>query len=37
MALAEEDGNQSLSQAYLLETVDILNEFNNQMAQAEAY
>jgi hypothetical protein len=31
MALAEEDGK-VLSQDFLLETVDILNEFNNQMS-----
>jgi hypothetical protein len=36
MALAGEDGK-PLSQDFLLETVDILNEFNNQMSQAEAY
>ena len=36
MALAEEDG-ESLSQKFLLETVEILNEFNEQMANAESY
>lgn len=36
MALAEEDG-EALNNGYLLETVDILSEFNEQMAQAEAY
>lgn len=36
MALAEEDGV-PLCQQFLLETVDILNEFNEQMATAESY
>lgn len=36
MALAEEDG-EPLSQKFLLETVDILNEFNEQMTTADSY